>query len=164
MNFISAAIPVLCQDKLHGVLWCSLNSVKKIHLWSKLHWDADFQKCFKTLSWQTLQSYEFTLFPHYPHFLIPMWLLNEGKRSLQKHAVHMFSYIPDKNVYTFLSSRLTAFKKKFTIYFNSFYIPKMHNTICSFKIPLIPSLVNLHSSCLLLSDFWSSLLLLFFTI
>lgn len=34
-------------------------------------------------------------------------------RSLQKHAGHMFSNTPDKNVYIFfLSSRLTAFKKK----------------------------------------------------
>lgn len=145
------------------VLWCSLNSVNKFHLWSKLHWDADFQKWFKTPSWQNPQSYRFTLFPHYPHFFIPVWLWNEGKRSLQKHAGHMCSNIPDKKVSIFCHPDLLHLRK-FTIYFNSFYIPKMHNTICSFKVSLIPSPVNLHSSCLLPSDFWSSLLLLFFTI
>lgn len=85
-------------------------------------------------------------------------------RSLQKNGVHVFSNIPDKNCLYFSVIQNYCIKKKITIYLKSFYVSKKHNTMCSFKISPIPSLVSLHSSCLLLSDFWSSLLLLFFTI
>lgn len=65
---------------------------KKFHLAFELHWDVDFQKWFKTPSWQTPQFYRFIWFPHYPHFFIPIWLWNEGKKSSETCWAHVFKY------------------------------------------------------------------------